>query len=694
MPKVKIDGREIEVAKGTTLLQAAERLGLEVPQMCYHPGLRIVGVCRVCLCQVKGQPKMTPACATEAMEGMDVGLYTPEAEKARRAVIEFWLLNHPLDCPVCDQGGECPLQDIAFDHGPGISRLADPKFRKQKRVVLGPHVVLDEERCILCWRCTRFTQEVSGSYQIMLRERGAATVVGTPPGQSLDEPYSGNVVDLCPVGALTSSDFRFKSRIWEMASSEGICTACSVGCNTFVWSKKGEVERLTARPNPQVNDYWLCDRGRFDVAFTAHPERFHAPRLRVNERMIDVEWEDALLAMAEGLRASATRGQNQVAALFAPHLANEEYWTFQKFVRAYLGSNHLSLGRRETLVPSRVDLVRRGRMLPSIALLEQMDAIVILGGDLERTHPVYALRVRKAIRERGAKLFLATPAPERLEHVAEFSERVQPATAAEWLTKLADMLKKGSDHPAIRALAGAKKVALLVNAGDANVQIADAIEAFLGAGPKDSTWRTLLLDEGGNRWGGSLLGISPHYFPGLKIVNADEAEGWKTRWGGRVTAEPGREWPEIITAAGAGKIQALFLVNSGRPHTWSFTDAERAALRRIPFVAAFDLFTAEVEDVAHVVLPSLSFAELDGTYTTADGIVQLARRNMVPRGPSPVQVVHRVAGMLGAKMKGPDPIDVFREIAREVPQFAGMDYGQASRGGVRTDKALAGAGSR
>jgi NADH-quinone oxidoreductase subunit G len=192
MPKLKIDGREIEVAKGTTLLQAAERLGLEVPQMCYHPGLRIVGVCRVCLCQVKGQPKMTPACATEAMEGMEVGLYTPEAEKARRAVIEFWLLNHPLDCPVCDQGGECPLQDIAFDHGPGTSRLADPKVRKQKRVVLGPHVVLDEERCILCWRCTRFTQEVSGSYQIMLRERGVATVVGTPPGQTLDEPFSGS----------------------------------------------------------------------------------------------------------------------------------------------------------------------------------------------------------------------------------------------------------------------------------------------------------------------------------------------------------------------------------------------------------------------------------------------------------------------------------------------------------------------
>jgi formate dehydrogenase alpha subunit len=410
--------------------------------------------------------------------------------------------------------------------------------------------------------------------------------------------------------------------------------------------------------------------------------------------MMEVEWEDALLAMAEGLRASATRGQNQAAALFAPHLANEEYWTFQKFVRAHLGSNHLSLGRRETLVPSRVDLVRRGRMLPSIADLEHMDAIVILGGDLELTHPVYALRVRKAVRERGAKLFLATPAPERLEHVAEFSERVAPAAAAQWLTKLAESLKKGSDHPAIRALAGAQKVALLVNAGDANAQIADAIHAFLDSGPKDSTWRTLVLDEGGNRWGASLLGISPHYFPGLKIVNADEAQGLKTRWAGRVSAEPGREWPDIMAAAEEGKLQALLLVNSGRPHSWSFTSAERAALRRIPFVAAFDLFTPEVAEVAHVIVPSVSFAELDGTYTTADGIVQLARRNIVPRGPTPVQVLGRVASMLGAKMKGPDPIDVFREIAREVPQFAGIDYGQASRGGAHTDKALAGAGSR
>ena len=697
MPKVKIDGREIEVAKGTTLLQAAERLGLEVPQMCYHPGLRIVGVCRVCLCQVKGWPKMAPACATEAADGMEVGLYTPEAEKARRAVIEFWLLNHPLDCPVCDQGGECPLQDIAFDHGPGESRLGDAKVRKQKRVVLGPHVVLDEERCILCWRCTRFTQEVSGSHQIMLRERGVSTVVGTPPGQALDEPYSGNVVDLCPVGALTSTDFRFKSRIWEMASSEGVCTACAVGCNTFVWSKKGTVERLTARPNLDVNEYWLCDRGRFDVAFTGDPGRLRLPRLRVNERFIDSEWEDALLALVEGLRGSATRGQNQTAALFAPHLPNEEYWIFQKFMRSNLGSNHLTMGRRETLVPSRVDLVRRGRVLPSVVELEQMDAILIVGGDLEVTHPVYALRIRKAMRERGTRLYLATPAPERLDGVAALSERVPAAQAGAWLSDLAGRLKQGGDDPWVRGLGGAGKVAVVVNAGESNPEVAEVVEAFLGSGPRDASWKTLILDDGGNRWGASLLGISPHYFPGLKIVNATEAQALKSRWGGRVATDPGLGWSGIMEAAAAGKLQAVLLVNSGRPHAWSFNQSEQAALSKVPFVAAFDLFASpELEKLAHLIVPSVSFAELDGTYTTADGMVQLARRNIVPRGPSPAQVLHRAAAMLGAKLKGPDPIEVFREISREVPQFAGIDYGKASRGGARGEAmaALAGAGTR
>jgi NADH-quinone oxidoreductase subunit G len=687
MPKVKIDGREIEVPAGTTILQAAERLGLEVPQMCYHPGLRVVGVCRVCLCQVKGMPKMTPACATEIRDGMEVGLYTPEAEKARKSVIEFWLLNHPLDCPVCDQGGECPLQDIAFDHGPGTSRLLDAKVKKEKRVELGPHVVLDEERCILCWRCTRFTQEVSASNGIMLSDRGVYTTVGTPPGQVFDDPFSGNVVDLCPVGALTSKDFRFKSRIWEMSSTEGVCTSCPVGCDTYVWSKKGRVERLTARPNLQANDYWLCDRGRFDVDFVNDPKRLVHPRVRVGEKLVEVEWPEAVRALAEGLKSVAGRGQNQAGALFTRHLANEEYWAFQKFVRSALGSNHLAAGRQETVTAARVDLARRGRLLESVPALETMEAVLVVGGSLEKTHPVYSLRMRKAVRDKGVKLFLATPEAGALDPEAAYAERVPTTRAAAWLAELAGDLMAGKTEGMAGRLAGVKRLALVVNAGVHTPEVAEGVESFLGVGPKDAAWKALLLDDGGNVTGAALLGVTPHYFPGMKAVSPDGAQVWKTKWGGRVSGESGLEWRDMLEAAAAGKIRALLLVNSGRPARWKFSPEEKGLLARAPFVAAFDLFADEIEEFAHVVLPTPSFAEIDGTYTTADGLVQLGRRNIVPRTPTSLQTLHRVASILGVKLKGPQPVDVFRELARDVPAYGGLDYGKVARRGSRGEPA-------
>jgi len=694
MPKVTIDGREIEVPKGTTVLQAAEALGIEVPQMCYHPGLSIVGVCRVCLCKAKGNPKMMPACATQVADGMEIEMYSPEAEKARRAVIEFWLLNHPLDCPVCDQGGECPLQDIAFDHGPGVSRLNDAKVKKAKRVDLGPHVILDEERCILCWRCTRFTQEISGSNQIMLKDRGVYTTVGTPPEVTLDDPFSGNVVDLCPVGALTSHDFRFKSRVWEMSSSEGVCTACSVGCNTYVWSKKHKVERLTARPNEAVNDYWLCDRGRYDIGFVNDSRRLLRPRMRVDGVLTEVEWPDALKALAAGLRPAAGKGPHPAGALFTRHLANEEYWAFQKFLRGTLGSNHLAAGRQEVLTPARAALAKSKLLLDGVTGLEQVDGILIVGGDLEATHPVLSLRVRKAVRRMGVKLFLATPEVGHLDEEATLAERVPAGETAAWLGTLAGKLKAGGEAAGLAgALRGAGRLAVVVNAGDGNAAVAEGMAAFLGSAPDGGAWRALFLDEGGNVAGAMALGVSPRYFPGHRPVVAEAAHALKSRWGGRVSGEPGLGWDGILAAAGRGELSALLLVNSGRPAGWNFTEAEREQLAKAPFVAAFDLFGEEVESFAHVILPTPSFAEVDATFTTQDGLVQLARRNIVPKVPTSLQTLHHVVSMLGGKMKGPEPIDVFRELARDVPQYAGLDYGKASRAGARSEPALVGAGS-
>jgi NADH-quinone oxidoreductase subunit G len=627
-------------------------------------------------------PKLTTACSTEVRDGMEVGLYVPEAEKARRGVIEFWLLNHPLDCPICDQGGECPLQDIAFDHGPGRSRLQHEKIHFDKRKVLGPTVILDEERCILCWRCTRFTQEVSESHQLMLDERGAHTTISTPPDRELDEPFSGNVVDLCPVGALTTRDFRFKSRIWEMGASSGVATGTSVGENIWIWSKKGRVERITARPNLKVNDYWISDANRFDFKFVNDPARLTLPLLRSGDRLLETSWDRGIRALADGLGAAAARGPGRVGALFSRHLSNEEYWAFQKLVRGQLGSNHLSAGRDEVLTGARASLYQRGKILDSAVKLEGAEVVVAVGHDVEKTHGVHSLRLRKAVRERGVKLLLACENESRLESAAAATERVHPNQVAAWLQQLAAAVTAKSNDGFAGTLRNAQRVVFLINAGDHNARVAEIWDEIESAAP-GSAWKPMFLDRGGNVVGSMLLGISPHYYPGLGRIHADAAQSWKGRWGGKVNGEPGLPWTRMLEAGGAGKLQALLLVNSGRPAGWGFTAEERAQIARVPFVAAFDLVSDEVRELASAVIPTPSFAEIDGTYTNQDGLVQMGNRNIVPKTVPVLETLHRLTGVLGGKPRARTAADVFREIVRDVPHFATMTHARIlDEGGV------------
>lgn len=676
MPKVKIDGREIEVPQGTTVLQAAEMLGFEVPQMCYHPGLSIVGVCRVCLCQVEGMPKLTTSCSTEVRDGMEVGLYVPEAEKARRGVIEFWLLNHPLDCPICDQGGECPLQDIAFDHGPGESRLDYDKIKFDKRKVLGPQVILDEERCILCWRCTRFTQEVSESHQLMLDERGAHTTISTPPGAEFDDPFSANVVDLCPVGALTTRDFRFKSRIWEMGSSAAIATNSSVGENIFIWSKKGTVERLTSRPNLKVNDYWLADQSRFDFKFINDPMRLTEPLVRVGESLMETTWQEGMKALAEGLGPAMGRGSNRLGALTRRHLSNEEYWGIQKMVRGLGGSNNISAGRDEQMTEARVAMLQRGRILDSVVKIEGADLIIALGADIEKTHGVYGLRIRKAIRERGTRFVQVCDSDSRLSEVAMARDNAGPSGAAGWIAKLGGALNRGDKDGIAGIVRGAKRIVFMINAGAHNTEVAAAWDSFESTVTIEGTMKPMFLDDGGNIMGAALLGIGPDYYPGFKRISSEESQAWKGRWGGKVHGEPGLGWNDTIAAAGKGDVQAMMLFNSGRPGNWNFSSQEIEALKKAPFVAAFDMFAEEVQEFADIIIPTPSFAEIDGTYVNQDGLVQLAQFNILPKASPLTHVLHTLTGQLGGKPRGRAAIDIFREITRDVPQFADMDYGK------------------
>ncbi len=340
MPKLTIDGKEVEAKAGNTVLQAALAQGLEIPHYCYHPGLSIAGNCRMCLVEMEKAPKLVISCATEVADGMAIATDSERVRTARAAMMEFFLINHPLDCPICDQAGECRLQDYAVEHGTGVSRFLEPKLTLSKAVDLGPHVMLDQERCIQCSRCIRFCDEVTRTGELGFFQRGDHTVIGTVPGKPLQNAYSGNVVDLCPVGALTLKEFRFQTRVWYLKNTPSVCAGCARGCNVIVgvgqqqvlMTTEGQlddrIKRVVPRFNEAVNGHWICDEGRLSY------ERLHAaPRLDRPQapRGTRVEWEDAVTRAATLLRNAAP---GAVGAILSPRLTSEDLYAWSSLFAA------------------------------------------------------------------------------------------------------------------------------------------------------------------------------------------------------------------------------------------------------------------------------------------------------------------------------------------------------------------------
>ncbi len=344
MPKVTIDGRELEVAVGANLVDAAAEVGVQIPHYCYHPRLSVVGQCRMCMVEIEGMPKLQAACSTQVVrDGMVVHTNSPAAREAQRAVMEFLLINHPLDCPICDQAGECGLQDYSFKHGQEFSRFRFEDKRtypEKERIPLGPTVLLNMNRCIHCTRCVRFTQEITKTGELGFFERGAHAEIGVFPGRRLDNPLSTCVVDLCPVGALTSTQFRFAERVWYLEKQPTICTGCDVGCNVTVEHRRGKIRRVKPRLNPQVNDYWMCDFGRtfFDRWQTL--PRLRTPMVRRNDSLVPSNWKEALDLLFQRLRSRSTEGVH--AILGSGWLSTEEAFLLAR-LSELIGTPHRSL---------------------------------------------------------------------------------------------------------------------------------------------------------------------------------------------------------------------------------------------------------------------------------------------------------------------------------------------------------------
>jgi len=336
MPKVTIDGKEIEVAPGTNLIEAARQLGIDIPHYCYHPSLSIAGQCRLCMVDIEKAPRPTIACNTQAADGMVVHTQTDRVKETRRSVMEFHLINHPLDCPVCDQAGECWLQIYYMKHGLYEPRMKDEKVHKPKAVPLGPHVILDAERCILCSRCVRFCDEVTRTGELGIFNRGDHSEIGLFPGMDLENKYSGNVVDICPVGALTDRDFRFQVRVWYLDTAKSICPGCARGCNIEVHVNRRRphhaegrrVARLKPRFNAAVNKWWMCDAGRYGFTFVDDADRLTTPSRREGDATIPISWEEAIAAV----KAALTGPADGIGVLASPRMSNEDLFVLRRIL--------------------------------------------------------------------------------------------------------------------------------------------------------------------------------------------------------------------------------------------------------------------------------------------------------------------------------------------------------------------------
>jgi NADH-quinone oxidoreductase subunit G len=331
MPTVEIDGRKVEVADGTTVIQAAEQLGVEIPHYCWHPGLPIAGNCRMCLVEIEKLPKLQIACNTRVTDGMVVRTTSEKTQVAQKAVLEFLLLNHPIDCPVCDQAGECKLQEYYMDYDRQRSRVALPeKVHKKKAKPIGPLVILDQERCVLCSRCVRFCDEITKTSELAFYERGDHVELDLAPTKSLDNPYSANVVDICPVGALTNRDFRFQARVWYLERTESVCGACANGCNTEVYHREGQVYRFQPRKNLAVNQYWMCDAGRMSYRALQGENRLTHPLVRGDMAFDRTTWPRALGAAAGRLKDLAAAGPGTIGVVVSAESTNEEIFLVRR----------------------------------------------------------------------------------------------------------------------------------------------------------------------------------------------------------------------------------------------------------------------------------------------------------------------------------------------------------------------------
>jgi NADH-quinone oxidoreductase subunit G len=682
-----IDGREVEAPENAMLVDGAKYGDVEIPVFCYEPKLGPpVGACRMCLVEVEGIPKLQTACSTPVKDGMVVHTQTERVRSAQEAVVEFLLINHPLDCPVCDKGGECPLQDISYGWGGGKSRFIEPKRHFRKPLELSPLVAIDRERCILCYRCVRYSQEVAEDHQLVLQERANHSYVATFDGHPYVAPFAGNIVELCPVGALTSSVYRFRARPWDVEDAGSVCTLCPAQCNITFTVRDDRALRVLSRDNPDVDDGWLCDKGRFGYQAIHADERIVSPLVREGGSLRPVSWERALSEAA----ALLSRARGRVGALAGDGATNEEGWLLGRLLREALDSGDLdsrlaggpSLETARTLASPGV-----GATVPDV---EFAHAVLVLDCEPVDDMPILDLRIRKGVRRNGVRLAVATSRPSSLDRNAEVSVRYAPGAGEAFVAAL-DAALAGNADDSLAVAAGADAIAIRNLAAllrDAGEDVVVLWGERLTGGPRgDAAGRALLnvaARLGLSTDGSGLLEVpASANGRGLREVGVlpDAGPGWSDS-----PSESGRDASGIGRALVDGDLSALYLLRVDPLRTHPDRGAWEAGMTRANAVIAHaSVLTEGLREHATVVFPAESYAEKEGTVTHPDSRVQRLRPAIGRPGEvrAEWQVIADLAQRLDLDFDARLGTDVSRQLFEAIPFYAGLSLIDLAAHGVR-----------
>ncbi len=692
-----IDDIPVAVPPGTLVWAAAQQVGIEIPIYCYHPKMPPLGACRMCFVEIEKVPKPPQtACTTPVSEGMVVHTKTEKVLKARRGTLEFLLINHPLDCPICDKGGECDLQDFTLRHGPGGTRFDLHKRHYPKPIPVSDRVMLDRERCILCQRCTRFSSEISMDNGLVMISRGYKMEVGTAPDHAFDSIFSGNTVEICPVGALTATAYRFKARPWELKHIPSVCNNCSVGCNARIDVRVDKIMRLMSRTNDEIDDGWLCDRGRWGFEFVNSPQRLRTPLVRYKGQLEPSSWDEALYMMVSRLRLIADKhGASAIGGIGSTRTTNEEAYLFQKLLREAIGTPNVDHHHGYFPGPRDPLTGRPWMMTNSIADIEKAAHIVLVASDPYQRQPILNLRIKKAM-QAGAKIYIVNEGVTELDRFA-VSKISIPQNGAGMAAKI--LLKRvlsgeiAKQYEDIRTKIQGEHIRASEEAFGLETttqlqQLADTLAesrggiilydemATLAPGCKDlaADLQALAVLTGNVNRAGS--GIGPLFEDANSLGARDMGLLPDALPGYRPVVKKGLPYNEMLSSP---RIKALYVMGANPARHVAQLPPQ------LEYLVVQDITLTETARRADVVLPAVTFAEKDGSMTNVDHHVQAIRHALrpLPGAKADWEILVALANVLGQKWTYNSPQEVLLEIANTNPFYTGLTWEDL---GVRTQE--------